>query len=191
MYDTTSTYENFWVFFYLLSLYLIIKNSITSSFAFTITLFLKPITILFLPINFLWILLDIQLKNRKKIFLGFAIIIFVVLMAFFTQNLDYTNNSGFSLEKMFFSFNEISNSLRFDSLLIIVLIPVLVLLYLQSNNFHSRKIFVLFGIFITMISQVLLYGIIDMTIQPYRFVPLIVFISIGFGIIFSKESDIK
>ncbi|MBC8502935.1 MAG: hypothetical protein H8D35_07445 [Nitrosopumilus sp.] len=144
-----------------------------------------------MPINFLWILLDIQLKNRKKIFLGFAIIIFVVLMAFFTQNLDYTNNSGFSLEKMFFSFNEISNSLRFDSLLIIVLIPVLVLLYLQSNNFHSRKIFVLFGIFITMISQVLLYGIIDMTIQPYRFVPLIVFISIGFGIIFSKESDIK
>lgn len=191
MYDTTSVYENFWVLFYLLSLYLIIKNSVTSSFAFIITLFLKPITVLFLPINFLWILLDTELKNRKKIFFGFAIVIFLILIAFFTQNLIHTSNTDFSLENMVFSFNEISNSLRFDSLLVIVLIPIIVLLYLQSNNFHSRKIFVLFGIFITMISQVLLHGLIDMTIQPYRFVPLVVFISIGFGIIFSKESDIS
>ncbi|MHA7733547.1 hypothetical protein [Nitrosopumilus sp. S6] len=191
MYDTTATYENFWTFFYFLSLYLIIKNSITSTFSFLITLFLKPITILFIPLNVLWVGLDQQVKNRKKLFLGFSSIIVLVLVAFFTQSLVHTQDTSFNIENMFGSFNEIANSLRFDSLLIIILIPVIVLLYLQSKNLHSRKMFILFGIFIMMASQVFLFGVIDMSIQPYRFVPLVVMISIGFGIIFSKERRCK
>lgn len=191
LYDTTSTYENFWTVFYLLSIYLMMKNSITSTFSFVLTLFLKPITILFLPINILWSAFDQKIKNRKKSFFGFVSIVVLIVIAASSQNLVHANSSDLDFERFVLGFNEIGNSLRFDNVILIIFIPIVILLYIQSKNQTSRKVYILFAIFITMISQPILYGIIDMTIQPYRFIPLVVFVSIGFGLIFSKESIVK
>jgi len=187
MYDTTSTYENFWVFFYLLSLYMMIKNSSTSSLSFVVTLFLKPLTVIFLPVNIFWIIMDQKIKNKKRILFGFSVIISLIIIALTTTNFVHVESVGFNIEQIVLSFNEIGNSLRFDILLLIILIPVIVLLYLQSKNYDSRKIYILFAIFISLISQSMLYGITDTTVQPYRFIPFVLFMSIGFGLVFSWD----
>ena len=135
--------------------------------------------------------MDNQLKNRRKLFFGFIAITLLISIAAYSATLVHAKNIDFDFERMMLSLNELGNSLQFDGLLIIIFIPVIVLLYIQSKHDKSRKIYILFGILVTMTSQAILYGGIDMTIQPYRFIPLVVFISIGFGLIFSKESIVK
>ena len=191
IYDTTSTYENFWTFFYFLSLYLIVKNSMTSSISYVVSLFLKVLVVVFLPINLFWVFIQKQTTNKIKLSIGFVSIVAVILFAFFSGDLLHTHPDGvgFNLEKFVLGFNEINNSLRFDNLILLVFIPLIFLLFVQSRNKNSNKIFVLFGILIMLISQPLLYSIIEMTIQPYRFIPLVVFVAIGLGIIFEKNKE--
>ena len=64
---------------------------------------------------------------------------------------------------------------------------------IHSKN-NKKSLLVLFGILITLLSQPLLFSITDITIQPYRFIPVIVFVSIGFGIICcgdNKQNQLK
>lgn len=190
LYDTTSTYENFWTFFYFLSLYLIVRKSSTSVLSYMTSILLKPLVILFLPINFVWIFMNEMKRDKLKIIIGFSIIVIIIFVAFFMGELRHVHveGVGFNEEKFVLAFNETSNALRFDNVMLIVFVPVIVLLYLQSRNLNSNKIFVLFGILFTLVSQPLLYSIIEMTIQPYRFIPLIIFVAIGFGIICSENN---
>ena len=131
--------------------------------------------------------MDQKIKNKKRILFGFSVIISLIIIALTTTNFVHVESVGFNIEQIVLSFNEIGNSLRFDILLLIILIPVIVLLYLQSKNYDSRKIYILFAIFISLISQSMLYGITDTTVQPYRFIPFVLFMSIGFGLVFSWD----
>lgn len=191
LYDTTSTYENFWIFFYFLSLYLIIKQSSMSSISYFISLLLKPIVVLFMPINFFYAFFIEDKRKKIKVMMGFLIITGIILIAFFTGELKhaYIDNTGFNYEKFVLSFNEISNALRFDNIILIIFVPVVILLYLQQKNRNSKGNFILFGILFTLLSQPLLYSVIEMTIQPYRFIPLIIFMAIGFGTICSGNNQ--
>jgi len=62
-YDTTATFSNFWVSFYLFSLYIIYKKWALSPLAYVASIFSKPITIAFFPMTLFFIY---RTKIRKK-----------------------------------------------------------------------------------------------------------------------------
>jgi len=78
--------------------------------------------------------------------------------------------------------------LRFDILVIISIVPLIVGLFIASKNGikHAESIMVLIS-GILLIAPILT-GFTDQTNQPYRFVPLVVFFAMGIGILLSKKT---
>ena len=82
--------------------------------------------------------------------------------------------------------------MRFDGLVIIFLLPIITGLFLVSkkNKYANNISIIISGILFT---NPLLLAITDITSQPYRFIPLIIFFAIAVGIILSNliNSEIK
>lgn len=189
IFDTTATYENFWTAFYFFSLYLIFKRSNFSGISFVLSMISKSLTVVYLPINIFAILNNNTSKRDKLILLiSYGIIISIIITAFLTSNLVHTSNVDFNINNLISSFNEMGNSLRFDSLIILLMIPVLIILANKKGEIRNKITIIFFGISIVILSQPIMFSLIDMTIQPYRFIPLIVFYSIGIGIIFTNSN---
>ena len=77
--------------------------------------------------------------------------------------------------------------LRFDVIVLLFLLPLTVGLFLAARRdiIQADSIMVLIsGI---LLSAPFLTGFTDITNQPYRFVPLVVFFAIGVGVILSKR----
>ena len=91
--------------------------------------------------------------------------------------------------KFILGFQVIIAQLRFDLFFIMTLLPVtLGLMFLSKNKLkHADSILILiFGTIIT--SPLLVMFTFHYEILPYRFIPLLVFFSIGVGMFFSKKS---
>ena len=82
-YDTIAVYENFWVLFYVFSIYLIFKNPKISSPFYLLSIFSKAITVLMLPISIIVTLLS-DISKNKKIFvlLTYGIVIGISMIIF-------------------------------------------------------------------------------------------------------------
>lgn len=194
IFDTTATYENFWTAFYFLSLYLILRKPSLSAAAFVLSMMTKPLTIVYMPINIFAILFQKITKRKKIIYLAsYGFIILIILIAFTTNNLSHVSIINFDLNRLISAINEMGNSLRFDSLILILMIPMVILLSTKTGELRNRVNIIFIGISIAILSQPIMFSLISMTAQPYRFIPLIVFSAIGIGIIFSKSSkeDLK
>ncbi len=187
-YDTSSTYENFWTLFYILSLYLIYKTWPLSSILFFFSILTKALTAVFLPMT-LFFIYRAELPRKKKIYLtiSYIVLIGIGLSIIAVTNLHLVDTSveisGFYFIQGFTSF---AHSLRFDYLIILFLLPLTVGLFLASKKgiIQAESISILIaGI---LFSAPLLTGFTELTNQPYRFIPLVVFFSIGVGIILSK-----
>ena len=66
-YDTIAVYENFWVLFYVFSIYLIFQKPKVSSIFYILSIFSKAITVLMLPISIL-VTIFADISSKKKIF---------------------------------------------------------------------------------------------------------------------------
>ena len=195
MFDTTSSYENFWTAFYFLSLYLIFKKPVGSHIAFILGMLTKPLVLTLLPIN-LFAIFTSELKKSRKIILWitYSIIILVVLIAFFTNNITHVtfgeSEVGFNFNKLISSMNEFGNSLRFDGLILILFIPTIIILFTKKGNISKSINLIFLGIVFSILSQPLMFSMIEMTLQPYRFIPVIVFCAISVGMIFSNSKTL-
>ena len=90
--------------------------------------------------------------------------------------------------KFILGFQVIVAQLRFDLFFIMALLPVTVgLIFLSKNKLkHADSILILiFGTIIT--SPILVTFTYHYEILPYRFIPLLVFFSIGVGMFFAKK----
>jgi len=187
-YDTSSTYENFWTLFYILSLYLIYKTWPLSSILFFFSILTKALTAVFLPMT-LFFIYRAKLPRKKKIYLtiSYIVLIGIGLSIIAVTNLLLVNTSveisGFYFIQGFTSF---AHSLRFDYLIILFLLPLTVGLFLASKKGIIQAESILILIAGILFSAPLLTGFTELTNQPYRFIPLVVFFSIGVGIILSK-----
>jgi len=188
IFDTTATYENFWTGFYFLSLYLILRKPVLSPISFILGMMSKPLVITYLPIS-LFAISNKKISKRNKIILlvSYGIIISLVLIAFSTNNLIHTHSLDFDISRLIASFNEMGNSLRFDSLILILIIPTLIILQKKSGEIRNNINIVLVGLSFVILSQPIMYSLIGMTLQPYRFIPFIVFSAIAIGMIFSNS----
>ena len=189
LFDTTSTYENFWTSFYFFSLYLIFKKPIGSHASFILGMLSKPLVITLLPINLFAIFTNNTKKSQQIIlWITYSAIILLIMVAFITNNIVHVNELNFDLKRLISSMNEFGNSLRYDSLILMLFIPCIIILFRKTGQIAKSVNLIFVGIIMSILSQSIMFSLIDMTLQLYRFIPLIVFIAISVGIIFSNSN---
>lgn len=193
-YDTLATYSNFWTLFFLLSLYLMdTKLWIFSPLANIFSILSKTLTVAFLPFTFFFIY-NSNIKQNKKtsITLLYIIIVFLLVAALFLGvnpggNINLTGIQTFDFDQFLIGFTAWAYQLRFDYLQLLFYLPLTVGLILVSKNGIRNADSVLVLMAGTLFSAPLLSGFTAFNIFPYRYLPFIVFFSIGVGTLFSKR----
>ncbi len=191
-YDSTVSYTNFWIVFYLLSLFLVYKLWPMSPLTYLISIASKALTAMFLPMSLFFIYRSDIPRIRKIIIASASTAIILVGVLATTSGVQITSVSDvkeeFDWDEFWMGFSSFSYQLRFDGLVILFILPLIVGLFIATRNGirHADSIMLLIGGIL--FSGPLLTGFTELTNQPYRFVPLVVFFAIGVGILLSKKS---
>ena len=189
VYDTIAVYENFWVLFYVFSIYLIFKKPKFSSVFFILSIFSKAIFVLWLPISILVTLLS-DIPKNKKIFVIITHVLVIIISVIIFQYSDavYGNVVDIEVSEFWIGFTTLASNLRFDILLLLLLLPVSVGLALKARMGSKNSISLLVLISGTILVTPVLEMITDYYfVYPYRYVPLVVFFAIGLSTLFSKK----
>ncbi len=193
-YDTTASYDNVWVILYLFSLYTIYKKWYLSPVAFIFAVFAKSLTAIFLPMSLFFIYRSGMPKNiRIKALITYGVIIGLFLVVFYFVDLPIVSplnyiQGDFDYLEFWRGFTSFAYQLRYDGAVLTLLVPLVVGLYLLSRRGLIQADSIMLIIMGVLLSAPLLAAITNITIQPYRFVPLVVFFAIGVGLLFSKRS---
>ena len=183
-FDTSAAFASFWIFFYLLSLYLIIKIWPLSPLFYVLSILSKTLTVIFAPMSIFFIInSDISKQRKIAITLTILIIIIIGIVVSTTQSkIGFEwNSEGFWLGFTAFAFQ-----MRLDSVFLLFLLPVIVGLFIISkSNRYANSILVLIAG--TLLMAPFVTGITDLTNQPYRFLPFLVFFSVGVGMILTNR----
>jgi len=183
-YDTSAAYSNFWVLFYVLSLYLVLKKWQFSHISFVLALFSKLLSAVFLPLTIFFVLNNTNGKKRMYVLIFYTVLAIAGLFA--ASNLSDNTNTTFLPENFIEGFVQFSYQLRFDPIILIFLLPLTVALFLKSlKGFHqANSIQVLISGFLVI--PPLLITFTEQTNEPYRLVPLVVFFAIGVSTLLGK-----
>jgi len=188
-YDTSATYSNFWVLFYLLSLYFVYRFWPLSPIAYLLSIPSKALTIMFLPLS-LYFILRADISRNKKIILTISTgaIILVGGLAAMTGDIgDVSKKEEFDDKEFWMGFTSFSYQLRFDGIVILFLLPLIIGLFIASKKGvrHADSLMILISGML--IIAPFLTAFTNETNQPYRFVPLVVFFAMGVGVLLSKK----
>jgi len=189
IYDTTVSYTNFWILFYLLSLYLVYRFWPLSPVSYLLSIPSKALTAAFLPMSLYFILRSNISRKQKMITAGITAGIILAGGAASIGGFSATQGTEeeFDAKEFWMGFTSFSYQLRFDGLIMLFMIPLMVGLFLVSRSGikHGESIMV----FISgmLLIAPILTGFTNQTNQPYRFVPLVVFFAIGVGVLLSKR----
>jgi hypothetical protein len=188
-FDTIAVYENFWVLFFLISLYVIRKKWFLSSPFYLLAFFTKAYAAPYFLMT-LFTAYRSKIPRSKKIGIlasYFAAVGLAAALIFFGETV-YPDVIEIDYNRFILAFQAISSQLRFDFFFIIAILPVTIGLVLLSKNNLKDADSILILIFGTIIaSPVLVTFTTHYDVQPYRFIPLLVFFSIGIGMFFSKK----
>ena len=189
IYDTIAVYENFWVLFYVFSIYLIFKKPRFSSIFFILSIFSKAIFVLWLPISILVTLLSDIPKNKKIFVITTHIVVIIIsLIIFQYSDAVYGNVIDIEVSEFWIGFTTLASNLRFDIVLLLLLLPVSAGLFLKARNGSKNSISLIVLISGTILVTPILEMITDYYfVYPYRYVPLVVFFAIGLSTLFSKK----
>lgn len=190
-YDTTVSYTNFWILFYVVSLYMAYKLWPLSPIAYVASLPAKALTAAFLPMSIYFILRSGIPKRQRIATAGTtaAIIVAVGVVAATGTDLTSGGEAGaeeFNAREFWAGFASFAYQLRFDGLVMLFCIPLIVGLLVAARRGvrHAESVMVLVsGV---MLIAPLLTGFTNQTNQPYRFVPLVVFFAVGVGVLLSR-----
>ena len=188
-FDTTAVYENFWVLFFLISLYVIEKKWFLSPVFYILAFYTKAyVAPFFLLTLFTTYRSQVSRRTKVAILISYIIIVLVAVAIVFLGDTVYPDVIEINSNKFILGFQVIIAQLRFDLFFIMALLPVTIgLMFLSKNKFkHADSILILiFGTIIA--SPILVTFTYHYEILPYRFIPLLVFFSIGVGMFFSKK----
>ena len=185
-FDTSSTYTTFWILFYLVSLYAVVKLWFTNPIFYVASIFCKTLTALFAPMSIFFIL-NSNIPKKHKIILS-GVIIALLLVGSSIMAISDIANEEFIWHEFWVGFSAFAFQMRFDVIIVLFLVPLLFGLFVASkNNRYANSISILIiGILLT---APLLTGMTDKTNQPYRFMPMVIFFAVGVGILFSKVNS--
>jgi len=188
-YDTVAVYENFWVLFFLISLYVIEKKWFLSPVFYILAFYTKAyVAPFFLMTLFTTYRSQISRRTKIAILISYIVILSVAIALIFAGDTIYPDIIDINSSKFILGFQVIMTQLRFDLFFIMALLPVTVgLIFLSKNKLrHADSILILiFGTIIA--SPILVAFTYHYEIHGYRFIPLLVFFSIGVGLFFSKK----
>jgi len=182
-YDTSAAYSNFWILFYVLSLYLVLKKWQLSHISFLLALFSKLLSSIFLPLTIFFVLNNTKGKKRMYVLIFYTILIIAGLFA--ASDL-FDSDITYQPENFIKGFVQFSYQLRFDPIILIFLLPLTVALFLKSlKGFHQgNSIQILISGFLLI--PPLLITFTQQTNEPYRLIPLVVFFAIGVSTLLGK-----
>jgi len=192
-FDTLMTYANDWTLFYLLSLYLILKKWPLSPVSYIASIFSKPLTAAFLPIT-LFFTYRAEIPRRKKYYILISYVSLAIIIGGGLVYLGADIGGGITTGKLTFNSKEFwaalttwSFQLKFDTLFLLFILPVIVGLFLKSRDGIKQADSVMILIVGVILSMPLLAAITGFNLHPYRYVPLVVFFAIGVGMLFSNK----
>ena len=189
-YDTIAVYENFWVLFYVISLYVIYKRWYLSAIAYILAVFTKAFAAPYLLMNVFFAYRTKTTRKQKILLLiSYAIAFGIMLGLFSSQDAVYDDVVRIDFERFAMSFAHFSAQMRFDFLLIFTILPMTIALFFMSKNGMKQADSIMVLFFGTLFAGPLIALLTDhYVILPYRFVPLIVFFAIAVGLIFSRKN---
>ena len=188
-FDTVAVYENFWVLFFLISLYIIEKKWFLSPVFYILAFYTKAyVAPFFLMTLFTTYRSQISRRTKIAILISYVVIVSISIAIIFLGDTVYPDVIDVNSSKFILGFQSIIGQLRFDLFFVMAILPVTVgLLFLSKNKLkHADSMLILiFGTIIS--SPILVTFTYHYEILPYRFIPLLVFFSIAVGMFFSKK----
>ena len=188
-YDSFAMYENFWVLFYVLSLYLIYKKFYTSCVSYALSIFTKAFTAIFLPLSVVFVLYSNLKRKTKFLILTTYGIMFVVVIGIWSADASvYDSILRIDITQFLIALTKASYQLRFDNLFLIGLLPLTIGLIIKAKHGINIAVPILFLITGSLFAGAIVEMLSDHFVTlPYRFVPTIVFFAVGVGILFSHR----
>ena len=190
-FDTIAVYENFWVLFFLISLYTIQKKSWHSSpLFFILSIFTKAFVVTYFWINIFFILRsEISKKIKYYIISGYVIIISITYFIFQNQSgIIYDEIVKIDFNSFLGGFTGWGNSMQLDPLMILCIIPLTIGLFVKSLKGVKQSDSILIMIAGTLLATPLISLVTDFYFSlPYRFIPFVIAVAIGIGVFLSKE----
>ena len=190
-FDTIAVYENFWVLFYVVSLYAINKKWQYSSISYLLSIFSKAFIAVFF-LSSLYYICRASISTRKKLYTlaSYATSLIVILLVFSFGESIYFDIINISSSEFFLAFNALGYTLRYDLIIVLSLLPLTVGLFFKFRKDNSKKVD---SILVLILTALLAGPVISMLtdfyfILPYRFLPLIVFVAVGIGVLLSKKN---
>jgi len=188
-YDITVSYTNFWILFYLVSLYMVYRFWPLSPVAYLLSIPSKALTAAFLPMSIYFILRS-NISRKKKIIIS-GITAGIILAGGIASTTNFSATQGteekFDAKDFQMGFTSFSYQLRSDGLLMLFMIPLMVGLFIVSRNGIKHGESMMVFIAGMLLIAPILTGFTTNTNQPYRFVPLVVFFAIGVGVLLSRR----
>ncbi len=188
-YDTIAVYENFWVLFYLISLYVIKKRWILSPIFYILAVFTKAyVAPFFIMTLFTTYRTKIRTRTKIAILLSYIAIIVAAIAIIFAGETLYPQVFEIDTSRFILGFAATSFQFRYDLLVLIMLLPTSIGLFFLSRNQLKEADSILFLILGTILAgPIITMSTFFYDILPYRYVPLIVFLAVGIGFFFSKR----
>ena len=190
-FDTIAVYENFWVLFYLISIYSIQKKWWHASpFLFILAVFSKSLIVTYFWMNIFYIYRsDIPKRTKYILFASYGVIIGIIYWIFASgKNIIYDDVVRFDFNAFLDGFTGWGNNMQLDPLAILCIIPLVIGLFVNSLKGIKQADSILILILGTILAGPLISYVTDFYfILPYRFIPFIVAMAIGVGIFLSKE----
>jgi hypothetical protein len=189
-YASSVSYPNFWILFYLLSLYLINKKWPLSSISYVAASLSKGLAAMFLPMTLLFIYRsDMPIQKKIRLVNSYIIIITIgVALLVVTGATLHSLNLQFKPHDFWMGFSSVSSALRLDGLILLTLLPLTVGLFVMSRKGIVQADSILFLIMGILLSAPFLPGLSPIINVPYRFIPLVVFFAMGAGVMLSKRT---
>ena len=192
-YDTVAVYENFWVLFYLISLYVIKRGWFLSPILYVLAVFTKAyVAPFFIMTLFITYRSKISTRIKLTILLSYVIIVLVVIVSIFAGETLYPQVFELDPSRFLLGFAATAFQFRSDLFILVMLLPVSVWLFILAKNRLKEADSILFLIFGTILAgPVVVMMTYFYEVLPYRLIPLIVFVAIGIGLFFSKRSKVS
>ena len=190
-FDTVAVYENFWVLFYLISLYVIRKQWFLSPVFYILSFFTKAFVAPYFIMT-LFFTARTTISNKKKLGILFSYILIIGISAIviFSGDTIYPDVVKIDSSKFFIGLATFAPLLRYDFFLLLTILPVVVGLTFLAKNKNDQIDSILFLILGTLLAGPILIIFTNFyEILPYRYIPLIIFFSIGVGMFFSKKNE--
>ncbi len=196
-FDTIAVYDNFWILFYVASLYVINRKWQYSSPLYLLSIFSKVFIGIFF-LSSIYYICRASISKRKKLYTlasyVVSLIIILVIISNFNLGVGGGYGSSYSLQptEFFLAFNAMGLVLRYDLVVVLSLLPLTLGLFFKFRKENAKKADTIFVLILTALLAgpilAMLTAFQPIPILPHRFLPLIVFVAVGIGVLLSKKN---